>query len=160
MSRLPAQSFIQAQIKNTSKLCLTGLCEGNPFSNNRCLDCLLNRLFRRRSKTHQNSASLAFVRAIHPSVTGGFPSQRVCYVETVSVCWRHHDTECKEFLFKIIKIINSYVKDILLISKDSIVIIAMYTFLFIMNYKLSLILLHVSVQYEINLDKSFATTKW
>ena len=30
-------------------------------------DCLLNRLFRRRLKKHQSSASLAFVRGIHRS---------------------------------------------------------------------------------------------
>ena len=34
-------------------------------SNHRRLDCLLNRLSRRRSKEHQSSASLAFVRGIH-----------------------------------------------------------------------------------------------
>ena len=40
------------------------------FSNHRCLDCLLNRLFKRRSKhkkprKYQSSASLACVRGIH-----------------------------------------------------------------------------------------------
>ena len=34
-------------------------------SNHRRLGCLLNRLFRRRSKKHLSSASLAFVREIH-----------------------------------------------------------------------------------------------
>ena len=34
-------------------------------SNHRRLDGLLSRLFRRRSKKHQSSASLAFVRGIH-----------------------------------------------------------------------------------------------
>ena len=34
-------------------------------SNHQPHDCLLNRLFRRRSKKHQSSASLAFVRGIH-----------------------------------------------------------------------------------------------
>ena len=34
-------------------------------SNHQPYDCLLNRLFRRRSKKHQSSASLAFVRGIH-----------------------------------------------------------------------------------------------
>ena len=38
-------------------------CDG--VSNHRCLDCLLNCLFRRRSKRYQSSASLAFVRGIH-----------------------------------------------------------------------------------------------
>ena len=34
-------------------------------SNHQSLECLFNRLFRRRSKKHQSSASLAFVRGIH-----------------------------------------------------------------------------------------------
>ena len=34
-------------------------------SNNQPRDCLLNHLFRRRSKKHQSSASLSFVRGIH-----------------------------------------------------------------------------------------------
>ena len=34
-------------------------------SNHQPHDCLLNRLFRRRSKKNQSSASLAFVRGIH-----------------------------------------------------------------------------------------------
>ena len=34
-------------------------------SNHISYDCLLNRLFRRRSKKHQSSASLAFVQEIH-----------------------------------------------------------------------------------------------
>ena len=34
-------------------------------SNHRRLDCLLNSLFMRRSKKHQNSATLAFVQGIH-----------------------------------------------------------------------------------------------
>ena len=35
------------------------------ISNHQLHDCLLNRLFRRRSKKHQSSALLAFVRGIH-----------------------------------------------------------------------------------------------
>ena len=39
--------------------------EYDGVSNHQRIDCLLNRLFRRRSKKHQSSASLAFVRGIH-----------------------------------------------------------------------------------------------
>ena len=39
--------------------------KGDDFSNHLCLHCLLNRLFRHRSKKHQRSAPLAFVRGIH-----------------------------------------------------------------------------------------------
>ena len=49
--------------------------ERDGISNNRRLDCLLNRLFRRRSK--KSSASLASVRP----VTGGFPSRRASSAE-------------------------------------------------------------------------------
>ena len=39
--------------------------ERDGVSNHQSCDCLLNRLFRRRSKKHKSSASLAFVRGIH-----------------------------------------------------------------------------------------------
>ena len=39
--------------------------ERNGISNHRRLNCLLDRLFRRRSNKHQSSVSLAFVRGIH-----------------------------------------------------------------------------------------------
>ena len=57
-----------------SKLGITGLCESplqwrhnerDGVPNHWCFDCLLNRLFRRRGKKHQSSASLAFVGGIH-----------------------------------------------------------------------------------------------
>ena len=48
----------------------------NGVSHHRQLDCLVNRLFRRRKHKNQSSASLAFVCEGNPSVTGGFPSQR------------------------------------------------------------------------------------
>ena len=59
--------------------------------NNQRLNCLLNRLFRRRSKKYQSSASLAFVRGIHrwPVVsphTGLIT--RKCYHLVTSSCMR------------------------------------------------------------------------
>ena len=42
--------------------------EGDCVSNHQTHDCLLNRLFRRRSKKHQSSASLVFVWGIHRSL--------------------------------------------------------------------------------------------
>ena len=61
-------------------------------SNHQRFDCLFNRLLRRRSKTrqHQSSASLAFVRGNSP-LTGEFPSQRASNAENVSIWWRHHE---------------------------------------------------------------------
>ena len=43
----------------------------------------------RDERKHQNSATLAFVRGIHP-VTGEFPAQRDSNAENVSIWWRHH----------------------------------------------------------------------
>ena len=58
-------------------------------SNHRHLDCLLNRLFRRRSRKTSNSASLAFVRGIHRwPVTGEFTAQRASNAENVPIWWR------------------------------------------------------------------------
>ena len=54
------------------------------ISNYRRLDCLVNRLIRRRLNKHQRSASRAFV-------TGEFPAQRASDSENVSIWWRHHD---------------------------------------------------------------------
>ena len=55
--------------------------ERNGVLNHWLLDCLLNRLFRRRSKKkHQCSASLAFVRGINR----WFPSQRANNAEMLS----------------------------------------------------------------------------
>ena len=48
----------------------------NGVWNHRRIDCLLNRMFRRRLKKHQGSASLALVRGNSP-VTGEFPAQRL-----------------------------------------------------------------------------------
>ena len=52
-------------------------------------DCLLNRLFRRRS----NKTSKLRVNglcAVNSPVTGEFPAQMARYAENVSVWWRHH----------------------------------------------------------------------
>ena len=54
-------------------------------SNHQHHACLLNRLFRRRSKKTSSSASLTFVWGI-----GEFPAQRASYAENVSIWWRHH----------------------------------------------------------------------
>ena len=61
--------------------------ERDGVSNHQPHDCLLYRLFRRRSKkTSKFIASLAFVRGM----TGEYPAQRPSNAENVSICWRHH----------------------------------------------------------------------
>ena len=63
-------------------------CEG--VSNHRHLDCLLNRLFRRRSKKTSKIRDTGLCEGNSP-VTGEFPLQRASNAEDVSIWWRHHD---------------------------------------------------------------------
>ena len=58
-------------------------------SNHQRLDCLLKRLFRRRSKTASKLRVTDFSEG-NPPVTHEFPSQTVSDVENISIWWRHH----------------------------------------------------------------------
>ena len=58
-------------------------------SNHRCLDCLLNCLFRRRSKKTSKLPITGLYQGNSP-VTGEFPAQRASNTENVSSWWRHH----------------------------------------------------------------------
>ena len=63
--------------------------ECNGDSNHRPVECLLNRLYRRRSK----KTSVFRVTGLcggNPPWTGEFPSQRASNAENVSVWWCHH----------------------------------------------------------------------
>ena len=62
--------------------------ERGGVSNHRLLDCLLNRLFRRRWKTSKLCVN-GLCEGNSP-VTSEFPSQRASYAENVSIWWRHH----------------------------------------------------------------------
>ena len=57
--------------------------------NHRCLDCLLNRLFRRRSKKTQKLRYTG-ICDWNPPVTNGFLSQRASNAENVSIWWHHY----------------------------------------------------------------------
>ena len=57
--------------------------------NHRRLDCLPNRLYRRRSKKTPKLRVTGLCEG-NPPVTGGFLSQRVSNAENVSILWRHH----------------------------------------------------------------------
>ena len=59
-------------------------------SNHRPHDCLLNRLFRRRSKK-TSKLRVTFPCGGNSPVTDEFPAQRASNVENVSIWWRHHD---------------------------------------------------------------------
>ena len=60
-------------------------------SNHQPHDCLLNRLFRRRSKK-TSKAPCHWPLCKEFNGTGEFPAQRASYAENVSIWWRHHDT--------------------------------------------------------------------
>ena len=58
-------------------------------SNHQPRDCLLNRLFRRRSKKTSKLRVTGLCTGNSP-MTGEFPAQRNRYTENVSIWWRHH----------------------------------------------------------------------
>ena len=64
--------------------------EHHGASNHRRLDCLLKRLFRRRSKKTSNFYVAGLCEG-NPPVTSGFSSERASNAKNVSIWWRHHD---------------------------------------------------------------------
>ena len=62
-------------------------------SNHQPHDCLLNHLFRRRSKKTSKLRVTGLCVGNSPG-TSEFPAQMASNVENVSIWWRHHDT-CK-----------------------------------------------------------------
>ena len=67
--------------------------ERNGVSNHQRHDCLLNRLFRLRSKKTSKVRITGLCEGNSP-VTGEFPAQRVSKAENVSIWWRHHESVC------------------------------------------------------------------
>ena len=65
--------------------------EPDCVSNNQPHDCLLNRLFRRRSKKTSKLRFTGLCAGNSPR-TGEFPAQRASNTENVSIWWRHHET--------------------------------------------------------------------
>ena len=66
-------------------------------SNHQPHDCLLNRLFRRRSKKTSKLRDTGLCAGISPG-TGEFPAQMASNAENISIWWRHHD-----FFFPVVK---------------------------------------------------------
>ena len=60
-------------------------------SNYRHLECLLNRLFRRRSKKASKLCVTGLCEGNSPA-TGKFPTQRASNAENISIWWRHHES--------------------------------------------------------------------
>ena len=69
-------------------------------SNHQPHDCLLNRLFRRRSKETSKRRVTGLCAGNSPG-TGEFPAQRASNAENVSIWWRHHVMWCcrKQMMF-------------------------------------------------------------
>ena len=63
--------------------------ERDSVSNHQPHDCLLNRLFRRRSKKISKLRATGLYEGNSP-VTGEFPAQRASNTENVSIWWRNH----------------------------------------------------------------------
>ena len=59
-------------------------------------DCLLNRLFRRRSKKTSNLRVTDLCAGNSPG-TGEFPGQMASNTENVSIWWRHHDIDLTQW---------------------------------------------------------------
>ena len=57
-------------------------------------DCLLSRLFRRRSKKTSKLRVTGLCAGNSP-VTGEFPAQKASYVENASIWWLHHGVRCE-----------------------------------------------------------------
>ena len=62
-------------------------------SNHQNHHCLLNRLFRRRSKKTSKLRVTGLCVGNSPG-TGEFPAQMACNAENVSIWWRHHFMAC------------------------------------------------------------------
>ena len=71
--------------------------ERDGVSNHQPDDCLLNRLFGRRSKK-TSKLRVTNLCAGNSPVTGEFPAQRASNVENVSISWRHHGSTADRHL--------------------------------------------------------------
>ena len=95
VSRCPGQGGIFHQVRHNEqrklrKRALRWRYNGHDcVSNNQPHDCLLNRLFRHRSKKTLKLRVTALC-AGNSTGTGEFPAQKGSYAENVSIWWRHH----------------------------------------------------------------------
>ena len=67
----------------------------NCVSNHQPRHCLLNRLFRRRSKK-TSKHRVAGLCVGNSAVTNEFPAQMASNAENVSIWWRHHELYCQD----------------------------------------------------------------
>ena len=74
-------------------------CNGrDSVSNHQPHDCLLNRLFRRRSKKTSKLCVTGLCVGNSPG-TGEFPAHMASNAENVSIWWRHHDILSTRYLY-------------------------------------------------------------
>ena len=78
------------EMDNTVNALLWRHNERDSVSNHQRLYCLLNRLFRRRSKITSKLRVTGLCAGNSP-VAGEFPPQRASNAENVSIWWRHHE---------------------------------------------------------------------
>ena len=94
--------FITARATGESEPCTRGPSqsllwrhnERDGVLNHQLRDCLLNRLFRRRSKKTWKFRVTGLCARNSP-VTGEFPVHMASNAENVSIWWRHHDKKCR-----------------------------------------------------------------
>ena len=81
--------IILSYVDNIANTCRWRHNERDSVSNRRRLGCLINHLFRRRSKKTSKLRVTGLCEG-YPPVTGGFPSQRASNTKSVSIWWCHH----------------------------------------------------------------------
>ena len=81
VSKYPGEDKVTLQWRHNGR---------NSVSNHQPHDCLLNRLFRRRSKKTSKLRVTGLCVGNSPG-TGEFPAQKASYAENVSIWWRHHE---------------------------------------------------------------------
>ena len=88
---LPCSNFNNGFIESTVKLALRWRHNDHAgVSNHQPHGCLLNRLFRRKSKKTSKLRVTGLCAGNSPG-TGEFPAQMASYAENISIWWRHHE---------------------------------------------------------------------
>ena len=112
------EPFIKSVNDVSSYYCfITGLAslwrhnDRDGVSNHQPRDCLLNRLFRRRSKKTSKLRVTGLCEGNSP-MTGEFPTQRASNLENVSISWHHHGT-CHKINFEEMPVLSLFLKQFL-----------------------------------------------
>ena len=94
-------SLIRLMMHNPCKLWVTLQWHHNGcdnVSNHQPHDCVLNRLFGRRSKKTSKLRVTGLCAGNSPG-TGEFPAQMASNAENVSIWWRHHESKSKPYAY-------------------------------------------------------------